>query len=47
MDRDRCRHRRRGNTTILAGAPEQVAESLLAHYDLGVATFLNRASDPL
>jgi alkanesulfonate monooxygenase len=37
----------RGNTTALVGTPEQVAESLLAYYDLGVTTFLIRGFDPL
>jgi alkanesulfonate monooxygenase len=37
----------RGNTTALVGTPEQVAESLMAYYDLGVTTFLIRGFDPL
>jgi len=37
----------RGNTTALVGTPEQVAESMLAYYDLGVSTFLIRGFDPL
>jgi len=37
----------RGNTTALVGTPAQVAESLLAYYDLGVTTFLIRGFDPL
>jgi alkanesulfonate monooxygenase len=37
----------RGNTTALVGTPEQVAESLLAYYELGVTTFLIRGFDPL
>jgi alkanesulfonate monooxygenase len=37
----------RGNTTALVGTPTQVAESLLAYYDLGVTTFLIRGFDPL
>jgi len=37
----------RGNTTALVGTPEQVAEALLAYYDLGVTTFLIRGFDPL
>lgn len=37
----------RGNSTGLVGTPEQVAESLLAYYDLGVTTFLVRGFDPL
>jgi len=37
----------RGNTTALVGTAEQVAESLLAYYDLGVTTFLIRGFDPL
>jgi alkanesulfonate monooxygenase len=36
-----------GNTTALVGTPEQVAEALLAYYDLGVTTFLIRGFDPL
>jgi alkanesulfonate monooxygenase len=37
----------RGNTTALVGTPEQVAESMLAYYELGVTTFLIRGFDPL
>jgi alkanesulfonate monooxygenase len=37
----------RGNTTALVGTPAQVAESLLAYYDLGVTAFLIRGFDPL
>jgi len=37
----------RGNTTALVGTPSQVAESLLAYYDLGITTFLIRGFDPL
>lgn len=37
----------RGNTTALVGTPAQVAESMLAYYDLGVTTFLIRGFDPL
>jgi len=37
----------RGNTTSLVGTPEQVAEALLAYYQLGVTTFLIRGFDPL
>ena len=36
-----------GNTTALVGTPEQVAESLLDYYDLGVTTLLIRGFDPL
>ena len=36
-----------GNTTALVGTPEQVAESMLAYYDLGVGTLLIRGFDPL
>jgi alkanesulfonate monooxygenase len=36
-----------GNSTGLVGTPEQVAESLLDYYDLGVTTFLIRGFDPL
>ena len=37
----RRQHDRAGRT------PEQVAESMLAYYDLGVTTFLIRGFDPL
>jgi alkanesulfonate monooxygenase len=36
-----------GNTTALVGTPEQVAESLLDYYDLGVTTILIRGFEPL
>jgi alkanesulfonate monooxygenase len=36
-----------GNSTALVGTPEQVAESLLDYYDLGITTFLIRGFDPL
>jgi alkanesulfonate monooxygenase len=36
-----------GNTTALVGTPEQVAESLLDYYDIGVTTLLIRGFDPL
>ncbi|MEQ8344102.1 MAG: LLM class flavin-dependent oxidoreductase [Sneathiellaceae bacterium] len=36
-----------GNTTCLVGTPEQVADSLLAYYRLGVTGFLIRGFDPL
>lgn len=36
-----------GNSTGLVGSPEQVAESLLDYWDLGVSTFLIRGFDPL
>jgi alkanesulfonate monooxygenase len=36
-----------GNTTALVGTPEQVAESLVQYYDLGVTTLLIRGFDPL
>jgi alkanesulfonate monooxygenase len=36
-----------GNTTALVGTPEQVAESLLDYYALGVTTILIRGFDPL
>lgn len=35
------------NSTALVGTPEQVADALLAYYDLGVDTFLIRGFDPL
>jgi alkanesulfonate monooxygenase len=31
----------------LVGTPEQVAESLLEYYEIGVTTFLIRGFDPL
>lgn len=37
----------KGNTTALVGTPEQVAESLLDYWDLGITTFLIRGFDPL
>lgn len=37
----------RGNTSALVGTPDQVAEALLAYYDLGVTTLLIRGFDPL
>ncbi|SCU74426.1 Alkanesulfonate monooxygenase SsuD [Cupriavidus necator] len=37
----------RSNSTGLVGTPEQVAQALLAYYELGVATFLIRGFDPL
>ncbi|NMN07165.1 MULTISPECIES: LLM class flavin-dependent oxidoreductase [unclassified Novosphingobium] len=36
-----------GNSTALVGTAEQVAESLLDYYDLGIDTFLIRGFDPL
>lgn len=36
-----------GNSTGLVGTPDQVAESLLEYWDLGVTTFLIRGFDPL
>lgn len=36
-----------GNSTALVGTAEQVAESLLDYWDLGVTTFLIRGFDPL
>ncbi|MCY1393751.1 Methanesulfonate monooxygenase [compost metagenome] len=35
------------NSTALVGTPEQVADALLAYYDLGVRNFLIRGFDPL
>ncbi len=37
----------RGNSTSLVGTPEQVTESLLDYYDLGISTFLIRGFTPL
>ncbi|MBB3213459.1 alkanesulfonate monooxygenase [Herbaspirillum sp. Sphag1AN] len=36
-----------GNSTGLVGTPQQVADSLLAYYDLGITTFLIRGFEPL
>ena len=36
-----------GSTTCLVGTPQQVAESLLAYYDLSCTTFIIRGFDPL
>jgi len=36
-----------GNSTALVGTPEQVAESLLEYYELGVTTFLIRGFYPI
>ena len=36
-----------GSTTCLVGTPRQVAESLLAYYELGCTTFIIRGFDPL
>ncbi len=36
-----------GSVTCLVGAAEQVADSLLAYYDLGCTTFIIRGFDPL
>jgi len=37
----------KGNSTSLVGTADQVVESLLAYYDLGVTTFLIRGFNPL
>jgi len=36
-----------GNSTALVGTPEQVADALLAYYDIGITTLLLRGFDPL
>jgi alkanesulfonate monooxygenase len=36
-----------GNTSCLVGTPEQVAESILGYYRLGVSSFLMRGFDPV
>jgi alkanesulfonate monooxygenase len=36
-----------GNSTSLVGTPEQIVDSLLDYYDLGVTKFLFRGFDPL
>lgn len=36
-----------GNTTALVGTPEQVAESMLDYYDIGVGALLIRGFDPV
>jgi alkanesulfonate monooxygenase len=35
-----------GNTTALVGTPEEVAESILRYYDLGVTSILIRGFRP-
>lgn len=37
----------RSNSTALVGTPEQVADALLAYYELGIGTVLIRGFDPL
>ncbi|HEY5644406.1 MAG TPA: LLM class flavin-dependent oxidoreductase [Pseudomonadales bacterium] len=37
----------RGNSTALVGTPEQVAQALLAYYDIGARSLLIRGYDPL
>jgi alkanesulfonate monooxygenase len=37
----------KGNSTSLVGTPDQVVESLLQYYDLGITTFLIRGFNPL
>ena len=36
-----------GNTSCLVGTPEQVAESILKYYRLGIGSFLIRGFDPM
>jgi alkanesulfonate monooxygenase len=36
-----------GNTSCLVGTPEQVAESILKYYQLGIGSFLIRGFDPI
>jgi alkanesulfonate monooxygenase len=36
-----------GNSTALVGTPEQVAESMLRYYDLGISAFILKGFDPL
>ncbi len=36
----------RGNTTALVGTPEQVAQAIVAYYDVGVRGVLIRGFDP-
>ena len=36
-----------GNSTALVGTPEQVAESMLRYYDVGITTLLLKGFDPL
>ena len=36
-----------GNTSCLVGTPEQVAESILEYYRLGINSFLIRGFDPM
>jgi hypothetical protein len=46
LDADRRRHGWRGQQHGAGGTPEQVAESLLDYYDIGVTTLLIRGFDP-
>jgi len=36
-----------GNSTALVGTPEQVAEAMLAYYDIGISALLLKGFDPL
>ncbi len=36
-----------GNSTALVGTPEQVADAMLAYYDIGISTLLLKGFDPL
>ena len=36
-----------GNSTALVGTPDQVAESMLRYYDLGISAFILKGFDPL
>lgn len=36
-----------GNSTALVGTPEQVADAMMAYYDLGITTFILKGFDPL
>ena len=36
-----------GNSTALVGTPEQVAEAMLAYYDIGIAAFVLKGFEPL
>jgi alkanesulfonate monooxygenase len=36
-----------GNSTALVGTPEQVAESMLRYYDLGISKFILKGFDPI
>jgi len=47
VDEGRESHGAAGNSTALVGTPEQVAEAMLAYYDIGIAAFVLKGFEPL